>query len=95
MPIKVQEAYRTPMEKDQKKKVPFLHNNQNRKPTEERKTMKDSKGKSPDNTQRQTYWDYTQVLNIEQMLKGAGLLATSKIQEMPRQTTIPRKTQSQ
>jgi hypothetical protein len=57
--------------------------------------MKDSKGKSPDNTQRQTYWDYTQVLNIEQMLKGAGLLATSKIQEMPRQTTIPTKTQSQ
>lgn len=53
-PINIQEAYRTPIRPDLKKKILPAHN-QNTKPTEQRMDIKCSKGKRPGNIQRQNY----------------------------------------
>ena len=45
MPLKLQEASRIPNKLSQKKEVPLPHNNQNTKCIEQRKNIKNSKGK--------------------------------------------------
>ena len=49
MPMKIQEAYRTPNRLNQKKKVTLPHNHQNTKHTQQRENIKSSKGKRSSN----------------------------------------------
>jgi hypothetical protein len=45
------------------KKILSSHNNQNTKYAEQRKNIKGCKGKRPSNIKRQTYQNYTKLLN--------------------------------
>ena len=58
MGINVQEAYRTPKKLDQKKKILLQRNIQITKCIEQRKDLKNCKGKRPSNIQSQTYQNY-------------------------------------